>query len=165
MSEMATGINFTGPQLVGLKVLDKIFPKAVATALDTGANTMLDWMNEGSPRESRTPPVKYGNLIESSSVFVGSRLAGVGGNARGALNTPGKLQPDPLKTYKGKAQVITVIYNSSYAAKMHEWRGGWGPNTLARNDAGNKWVEKHLIADKEAVMKLIGKTLKKEIGL
>jgi hypothetical protein len=158
-------VNFSGPQLLGLKTLSFAFPKAVNRGMKKGADTLLDWMNEGSSKESRTPPVYYGDLIESSSVFVGSDLAGAGGRAQGAKPGAGTLNADPLTNYNGKSFTITVIYNSSYAAKMHEWMGGWGKYTRARKDAGNKWVEKHLQADKDELMKIIGKSIKRELGM
>ncbi len=137
-------------------------PEHFKEAAKVGAVAFLNWANMGSGKESRKPPIKWGVLRGSSSAFVGNELV---------MIFPGDILPGseeektPALSYNGKELVITWIWNTDYAAKMHEWQGGWGEATERDTDAGNKWLEKHLDKDKNDLIEVIGKKYKKVSGL
>ncbi len=138
--------------------LNKISEKAFETAMARGAIQLLTWMNTGSAKEPKKPPIRKGILRGSGSTFVGSKFIG-------STPTHGAKGTTPLKNYSGKPEVITVVYNTEYATRMHEWKGGWGEFTLQDGDAGNKWIESHLQHDKDDLMKMIGIEFAKEAGI
>lgn len=159
---MNTTINFKQTDLTPLKKLAKDSPKAFQKGLEAGALQLLTWMNTGSPNESRKPPIDWGILRGSSSVFVGGKLVGEG---KSKIRSGSDEQPTPLTSYSAANTTISVFYNTDYAAKMHEWEGGWGPGTERDGDAGNKWIEMHLKADKDLLMAVIGLEVKRDLKL
>jgi hypothetical protein len=83
----------------------------------------------------------------------------------------------PAKTHNAPMHIITIVYNTIYAAKMHEdtWLpGGRNPSAkkmasnLARSatfgDVGNKWLEKHMTADGKDLLEMYAMLLKKGTG-
>ena len=78
----------------------------------------------------------------------------------------------PAGSYDGKPDTITIGFNTSYAARMHEsnWTpGGQKPSRVAQNipgltgDVGNKFIQKHLQADGKALVQMYAILLKKEL--
>ena len=143
-----------------LKKLQKKSPEAFRKAAEIGAIQFLNWANNGSKNESRKPPIKWGVLRGSSSCFVGSELVEIF-----SINVSGEKGATPARSYRAKDLVITWVWNTDYAAKMHEWKGGWGKATERDIDAGNKWLEKHLAKDRNDLIIVIGKEYKKVSGL
>ena len=146
--------------LPGLKKLQRRSPIAFNKAMQVAGIQFLNWANNGSKNESRKPPIRYGVLRGSSSVFVGSKLV--------------KVQPQsikehgiatPARNHNGRPDSLTVVWNTDYAKKMHEWKGGWGKFTKQDTDAGNKWLEKHLQKDRKDLVKLVALEVKKELHL
>lgn len=148
--------------LAPLANLQKKSPQAFKKALKVAAIQFINWANTGSKQEPRTPPIRWGVLRGSSSAFVGSKMVAVF-----PINIePGAPEePTPAQTHSAPALTITWAWNTDYANKMHEWKGNWGKFTLQAANAGNKWLEKHLRADKDALMKVIGMEFKKEAKL
>jgi hypothetical protein len=152
---------------VNLKPLQRLARKPPAMfqkALEKGAIQFLTWANTGSSgsKESRKPPIRWGVLRGSSSAFVGNKLVKI---YELTINSESPERPDPAKTHSAKPLTATFVWNTDYANKMHEWQGGWGRFTVQDSDAGNKWVEKHLQADKDLLMEVIGRAYKRESGI
>ena len=154
--------------LKGLMYLTKNSNKLFDQAMEKAAIQFLTWCNTGSIGSPKKPPIKWGILRGSSSAFVGTKLISV---------YPQEISPDsedeegptPAKSISGVGiktndTIATFVWNTDYATTMHEWRGGWGPATLRDYDAGNKWLEEHLKADKDALMKMVSIQFKMEIG-
>ena len=129
---------------------------------------LLNYCAVGSPNEPVMPPILTGYLRGSGSVFVNNKFI----SATPKVNGKG----DPLRSFsplfsKGHT-VISIIYNTEYAARWHEssgWTpGGKIPSTAKQNNpsitinVGNKWVEKHLYADGKDLMYLYQVTMNKE---
>ena len=149
---MSLTFNFDiGPMLKQLEATKKAREADIQFALAQVAIQMLTWMNTGSPNEPLKPPIRFGTLRGSGSAFVGKKLIGV---------APPEGEATPATSYAGPEGTITIIYNTSYAAKMHEWQGGWGPYTTQDGSAGAKWIEKHLAADGPLAMEGIAEILK-----
>lgn len=150
-----TGTTSQRMDLRGLKALQRRSPAMFAKALERPAIQMLTWMNTGSPRESRTPPIRTGVLRGSGTAFVGGKLVATTPSAGGT--------PTPAGT-SGAPTPLTVhwTYNTDYASKMHERPEGssWGAFTEQAQDAGSKWMEKHVIADREAFAAFVAKEFK-----
>jgi len=145
--------------LAPLARLQKQSPKHFKEAQKRGAIQFLNWANNGSAKSSKKPPIRWGVLRGSSSAFVGGDLV---------MKFPYVVREGmvtPAENYSGKDLVITWCWNTDYAAKMHEHKGGWGKFTLQDGNAGNKWIEEHLQADKEDLMKVIGEEFKRVAGL
>lgn len=145
----------TNKYIVSIKEISSKIEKFIEEARIIMAIQMLTYMNTGSPNEPIKPPIRWGVLRGSSSVFVGDKLAGM------SLGT--KEKGSPALSYQGSKEEITVVYNTSYAAKMHEWNGGWGAYTLQDGNAGAKWVEKHLTADAPLLLAIFEKELVKRL--
>lgn len=141
----------TGPMLKQLAAIKKAREADIQFALAQVAIQMLTWMNTGSPNEPLKPPIRFGTLRGSGSAFVGKKLIGT---------APPEGEATPATSYAGPEGTITIIYNTSYAAKMHEWKGGWGPYTEQDGNAGAKWIERHLAADGPLAMEGIAEILK-----
>lgn len=147
-------MNVTGADLKALKTLRDRSPVIFNKVLSRAAVQLLTWMNTGSPREQATPPIRWGVLRGSGSAYVGKKFI--------AETSPA----NSLKAFAGATDMtISIVYATDYAAKMHEWKGGWGEATLRANGAGNKWIEKHLRADKDLLFEFIAKEFGKEAGL
>ncbi len=126
---------------------------------------LLNFCLNGSSKESVVPPIRFGILRGSGSVFVDGVLVG---------DTKSNY-PDgtPNTEYRGGPNDVTIGFNTAYAARLHEtsWvPGGARPSPQAQNnpgmlgDVGNKWVEKHLRADKETLLGVYNDVLKRELG-
>ena len=141
-----------GPMLSKLEAVRKARDEDLRYAMAQVAVQMMTWMNTGSPNEPLKPPIRFGTLRGSASAFVGSRLIGVAPNEGG--------EPTPATALSANANVITIVYNTEYAAKMHEWKGGWGKYTTQDGSAGAKWIERHIAADSPLAMQGIAEILK-----
>lgn len=126
---------------------------------------LINFIVNGSSQESVIPPIQFGILRGSGSVFVDGVLIG---DTKG--NYP---NGTPNKSYSSKAGDIVVGFNTAYAARWHErpfTPGGKIPSKQARNNpgitanVGNKYVEKHLKADNQVLWKLYAEIFKKEMG-
>lgn len=138
--------------------LSKHFKKSLGKA----ALQFLTWCNQGSPKSPAKPPIRYGVLRGSSSAFVGKELIGV---FEQSISSGATEKPTPAKSHNGKEMEFTVGWNTDYANKMHEWTGDWGKFTEQDGDAGAKWIEKHLTADRDAIVDMIAKQFGKDAGL
>lgn len=144
-----------------LKNLQRKSPEKFRKAMEKGAVAFLNWANLGSGKCSRKPPIRWGVLRGSSTAFVGKKLVFI----YPQVITPGGLeQTSPAISYNGKDFVITWVWNTSYAKKMHEWgqnpNEGWGKRTRQDLDAGNQWLLMHLDKDRDDLMKVIAKEFK-----
>jgi hypothetical protein len=127
---------------------------------------LLNWCLNGSSNESTVPPIMWGVLRGSGSVFVDGVFIG----DSKANYSNGK----PNKTYTAnKPGDITIGFNTAYAARLHEttWTpGGVHPSKQVQNnpdlvaDVGNKWVEKHLKADGDNLVGLYADMWSKFMG-
>lgn len=145
-----------------LEALAKKSPEMFNKSMKKGVIQFLTWANNGSAKESRKPPIRWGVMRGSSSGFVGNELVTV---FKQRVRTGAEETPGPAISYSAPPTTMTWVWNTDYAAKMHEWKGGWGSFTEQDQDAGNKWAELHLKADREDLMKVIGIEYKKEAGL
>jgi len=142
----------------GLKRIEREFPKGFQAGLRAGALSMLAWANAGSPRESRTPPIRWGILRGSSVAFVAGQIVGTGPPPR-----VGTIEPAPSAERSGRYDV-QIVWNVAYATRMHEWAGNWGDATRRARDAGPKWAERHVDADSEAFTKVVAAEARKRNG-
>jgi hypothetical protein len=137
---------------------------AFEAAEEKAALQFLTWVNAGSPAEPATPPIRWGVLRGSSSVFVKNKFVSAYPEdiKAGANETP-----DPLRSYNGEKGVITIVYNLDYAFKMHEERGKtWqelGPYSSQSANATDKWLEKHIAADGKILYKMIARLVGTEL--
>ncbi len=145
-----------------LKTLARKSPKAFKKASKKGAIVFLGWANNGSVSSSKKPPIRWGVLRGSSSAFVGSEMVEMFDISIKAGATE---RPTPARSHSAPPTTITWVWNTNYAAKMHEWMGGWGEFTRRDGDAGNKWLEEHLRTDEKALMEVIGTEFHKAAGL
>jgi hypothetical protein len=132
----------------GLKELKKKFPELKKQALMKGGLQLINWIVNGSPKNSRVPPIKTGQLRAAGSVFVGKEL----------VDTTGKWANT---SYNEKEDVTTIGFNTAYAAKLHETEWEPGPRSLQSGDVGNKYIESHLKSDAKAWLEFVGKLIKK----
>lgn len=147
-----------------LEKLARQSPMIFQKAMEKGAVQFLNWASTGSKNESRKPPIRWGVLRGSASAFVNGKLLKV---------FPQTLRPGapekPTPATSAPAGPIGIpnalwVWNTDYATKMHEWKGRVGSFTQQDGDAGSKWLEKHLRADKDLLMQLIATFFKKEAG-
>lgn len=145
-----------------LKELARKSPRHFKLAMSRAGIQFLNWANNGSTNVSRKPPIRWGVLRGSSSVFIGHELVQI----YKQLIRPGADEtPTPAQSHRAPPLTLTFVWNTDYAAKMHEWKGNWGPFTVQDGDAGNKWLEQHLQKDKNNLMQVISKEFGKETGL
>ena len=145
-----------------LQELQRKSPEMFKKAQKVAAIQFLTWANNGSANTSRKPPIRWGVLRGSSSGFVGDVLISI----FPSVIKPGA--PDeisPAESYSGKEYVITWVWNTDYAARLHETE--WDPGIFSTQDGdtGNKWVEIHLLKDKDDLMKVIGLEFKRLSGI
>jgi len=117
---------------------------------------LLNVCNQGSANDPTVPPILTGNLRGSASVFVGAILIQT---TRGEYGIGA-----PATSYGGPYDEITIVYDTSYAAKMHEDTWNPGPRSEQSGNVGNKWVEKHLAADGPDLLEMYALTLKRLTG-
>ena len=140
--------------LAPLKHLATKSPKAFKEASKRGAIQFLTWANTGTGVSSKKPPIRWGVLRGSSSTFVGNELV----KTFDIVIKPGGTErPTPATQHQAAPTTITWVWNTDYAAKMHEWTGGWGKFTLQDGNSGDKWLEEHLRTDKKALLDVIEK--------
>ena len=112
---------------------------------------LLNYIVNGSPNEGVTPPILTGTLRGSASVFFENKLVQQGPNGASSISGNNK-------------NTITVVFNTPYAARMHEERWNPGPISKQAGNVGNKFVSKHVDGDKVDLMKMYAKLIKKENG-
>lgn len=112
---------------------------------------LLNYIVNGSPNEGVTPPILTGTLRGSASVFFENELVQQGQNGASSISGNNK-------------DKITVVFNTPYAARMHEGRWNPGPISQQAGNVGNKFIVKHVDGDKVDLMKMYAKLIKKENG-
>jgi len=126
---------------------------------------LLNFTVNGSANEKVVPPIRWGILRGSGSAFVDGTLVG----DTKSSNPDGT----PNREYKCPKNGAAIGFNTAYAARMHESKwvpGGVVPSKQAAAnpsmlaDVGNKFVEKHLKADREVLLGLFADIFKKETG-
>lgn len=133
-----------------LKKLQRKSPDAFHQAMKVGGLQFLEWSSNGSVNDSSRPPIREGFLRGSGSAFVGSELVGI---------TDGDNR-DANRSYNSQDKnQLTVGYNSVYARKMHE-----DPDYEVQKDGDKKWLENHIMNDKEALYKAIEIQFEKELA-
>ena len=145
-----------------LKKMIRKDPKNWREAEKVGGIQFQTWMNTGTGVSSRKPPIRFGVLRGSSSVFVANELVEI---FKQNIDPGATENPTPLTAYNGSINVITWVYNTDYAKRMHEWKGKWGKFTKQDGDAGNKWMINHLKADKDKLFEVIILEHKKLSGM
>lgn len=160
---MSLQVRITDTLRPGVK---KYFKKAGIGRQSKGADmkaktvmglTAINFIVNGSPGEPVVPPIMHGILRASGSVFVGSKF--VGGN-----NLTGAPRSESNTSHSAPDSVVTIGFNTAYALKMHETDWMPGPVSVQSGDVGNKFVEKHLKADKEIYLETYAKIFKRETG-
>lgn len=155
------GFSFVSTLPEGLKRYKELLALDKTGGVDFQAKTqvakqLLNWSNQGSANDSVVPPIDTGNLRSSASVFVGSALV---------QNTRWEYcEGTPLLTHSDTNNVITIIYNTAYAARMHEDTWEPGPGSQQSGDVGNKWLERHLKADGASLLEMYAALLKAGTG-
>lgn len=114
---------------------------------------LLNWIVNGSSRSSKIPPVLSGLLRGSGSAFVGSNFIGA--------TPPVMGKGEPNQSHTEKKGVITVGFNTDYAARWHENPFKPGPVSSRDRDVGYKYIEEHLKADGQALIDFYAKLIKK----
>ena len=164
---MALSFTFTNTLTPGLQALREKLKMGEQNGADDRCKVkvalqFLNWCSRGSSNESTVPPVKTGNLRGSASIFVGPQCVQ---NTRAdyGIGTPA------LSGGESSTDKITIVYNTAYAAAMHEKE--WNPGPVSSKGSsgpgggvpGNKWIEKHLKADAQNIFKLYAEFMKGEI--
>ena len=160
MTSYGKGIDMSfdmKPFLKGIDRYSKEFKKANVEAKKKVGLHFLSWILNGSSKEKVVPPIKDGILRSSGSVFVGSELVGKSPNvAQGGAATPA------TSSNTNNPDIVTVVFNTSYAKEMHELNWSPGKQSRKSGNVGNKFIEKHLVADKEDAMKMYAAIVKKD---
>lgn len=133
----------------GLKKFVASNPKVQEEALIKAGLQLINWIVNGSPKESIVPPVLTGALRGSGSVFVGSKFISATPDESG--------KGTPNNSYSGAPNTITVGFNTAYAAKLHEESFNPGPRSKQSGNVGNKYIRKHLQADRDLLFAFIAK--------
>lgn len=133
----------------------KLYPVELKKSMGKAGLQMLNWTINGSPNLPLRPPVLTGRLRGSGSVFVGSKfIADTNKDGKGTPNT----------SYQAGEFQITIGFNTPYARRMHEIPFKPGPVSQQSGDVGNKFLTRHLEADKALMMQFIAKLMKKEMS-
>lgn len=117
---------------------------------------LLNWSVNGSSNSSRVPPIMTGHLRGSGTVFVGNEQVG---DMRNKYR-----EGTPAKTYDNKPDIITIGFNTIYAAKLHEESWSPGKVSVQSGNVGNKWVEDHLKADGKTLTKMYALITKRTLN-
>ena len=162
---MKSGIVFEDKLTKGLNIYFKKvgIGKTSAGADKKGKTAMglqlINFIINGSSAEGVTPPILYGILRASGSVFVGSEF--VGGNNLWPV-TEGEATPNT--SYSSSDDNVTIGFNTAYATKLHETDWIPGQTSEQSGDTGNKFVEKHLKSDGKVLLGLYSDIIKQESG-
>ena len=142
----------------GIKKLAKKNKKILFKAEKAGGLVLLNNIVNGSPKSQKRPPIKTGHLRGSGSVFVGSQLVGTSDKVNG--------QGYPNRTHREKEDVITVGFDTPYAARVHEIDVYEKPSKYSMQDniTGGKFVEDHIKADRKELFKFIATMIRKYIN-
>lgn len=150
------------------KFFKKIDPEAREKALKAWALQLINITVTGQGNSSSRPPIRKGRLRGSGSAFVGSKFVG-------DTTFFGK-DGTPATNYAEKNKdTITVGFNTPYAAAQHEnllpkgkkkWVPGGkdGKGAAISGGVEGKFLENHLKADKEDLLKLYNQIYRKYAG-
>lgn len=159
---MFTPLIKTMGSFKGLKMLQKESATLFEKAMAKGGIQFLNWANNGSKGSPKKPPIRFGVLRGSSTAFVDKKLVSVFDII---IKEGAKERPTPAKTNDvPKPLTLTFVWNTDYATRMHEHEGNWGKFTQQDGDAGNKWLEEHLKADKDDLIEFIKQEFIKSYG-
>lgn len=142
--------------------LAKKSPGAFNKASKVGVVQFLTWCNTGSKGSSKKPPIRWGVLRGSGSGFVGNELVAI---FEIPIKAGSPEQATPARSHVAAPTTMTWCWNTDYAAKMHEWTGGWGQFTIDDGNAGSQWLAEHLRTDAQALYDVIGMEFRQVVGL
>lgn len=151
----AMTIDLTSTIEEGLKKFKKVSADQDFKGKTQMGLALMNAVINGSPKERVVPPIDSGLLRGSGSVFVGGKLVGETPKVKG--------KGTPAKSYRDKEEVVTVGFNTEYAIYTHEKSFNPGPVSRQSGDVGYKWMEKHLLADKDDLIELYGKLMEKRL--
>ena len=138
--------------------INKVKPVALAKM---GLQLLNNVIN-GSPGASVVPPKLTGHLRASGSVFVGNILAG------DTANLPGSGSPN--RDHSANMNVITIGFDTPYAAKMHENLAPegkcyqLGEVSIRSGDVGPFFIRLHIENDGKELMGMYATFIRKEMG-
>lgn len=156
-TELKMGMDFSP-----LKAFQRRDPKNFKKAQKKAGIQFLNWANNGSKRTSKKPPIRFGILRGSSSVFIGKDLV----ETFSIIIKAGTDETiSPARSHLASPKTLTFVWNTDYATKMHEHKGGWGKFTQQDGDAGRKWLEEHLKRDRNDLFKMIRTEYQKAAGI
>jgi len=139
--------------LEGIEKYEKAVLKAQENkALPKIGLQLINWIVNGSPNESVTPPILDGTLRGSGSVIVGNKFIGSTQKAKGT----------PAKSGNFGSTVVGIVFNTAYAARWHETPFKPGPISQQAGNVGYKYIEKHIKNDRKDLMKMYAAIIKKE---
>jgi hypothetical protein len=117
---------------------------------------LLGFILNGSSNDPTVPPKKSGMLRGSGSVFVEKELVHT---SRGEYPAG-----TPAQQYNAGKDTVAVGLNTAYAHRLHETKWKPGPGSIQSGNVGNKFIERHLIADRETLLKTYAAEVKRETG-
>ena len=147
-----TQIKITNTLGKGIAKFKAEYPKVKEKALISAGAQLLNWIANGSPKNSTVPPLLTGVLRGSGSLFVGSKFITATPDLYG--------NGDPNTSHAGKKDTITIGYQTDYAKRLHETSWTPGEKSERSGDVGNKWIRKHLASDKDLLFAFIAKIYK-----
>lgn len=143
----------------GLKTYFGKVDTVTPLALGKGGLQLLNNTINGSPAAKAVPPKLTGHLRGSGSVFVGNKLVGD--------TQKNESSGTPNRDHSDSDNVITVGFDTPYAAKMHEHIGvdyKLGPISEKSGNVEVQFLTKHIEGDKDEILQLIATFVKKETG-
>jgi len=146
------GFTFHSDLSAGLKSAQLKHSNAQKLALKSMGLQLLNNIVNGSPGANVTPPILTGMLRGSGSVFVGKDFI------FDTLKFFSKGTPSRDSDERDE-NTITVLFNTAYAWKIHEEydKMNKGAISVQAGNCEGKFIEKHLIADGDELMRLYAK--------
>jgi len=129
------------------KIVRESYPELVLKGL---ARAMFNLMRD-CVMQAPTVPIREGWLRGSASIFVQNKLAGVS-----PYGKPGFAETNLAEAIVSGQYVGTIVFNTPYAAKMHEGIGF----KFREPSAGPKYLEAKLMGNGRIYMQEIADTIK-----
>lgn len=132
------------------------FAKADREARKAMGIQLINNIVQGEGGSTARPPILHGTLWGSGSVFFGSQKIYI---------TPGQGgEPTPATSHSEKDGIITIGFNTSYAARYHNFPFNPGPRSQQAGGVTDHYVSKHIVSDSKELLKFYASLIKKRTG-
>jgi len=142
--------------LKGAKRYGRETAKSISLAMEKAGIQLLTWVINGSPNETKTPPLLTGFLRGSGTAVVNNKVVFTGGS----LGFTG----DSFSGKNTSDNEILIVFNTPYAERMETGDYKLGKRSARIGNAGKNFIASHIEGDAVSLTNFMAKDIKRRNG-